>query len=125
MGTEVSIRLSAMKTKLTTLSPRWMLGHQLATPGGAESSCHPGDTQGRYGMGISFDCPLHMAFNSPVQNRHRITIFFANPLDGRHPKHGVPLWQRNGESFKALSASPNGDAHPECWNGFIKNGEIV
>jgi hypothetical protein len=113
-----------MKTKLTTLNPRWTLGTHWATPDGVGHSFNGSDAQGRFGMGISFDCPLHMALNSPLQNRHRIKIFFANPMDGRPPEFGVPLWQRNGGTFKALTACPAGDAHPKCWNGFIKNGEI-
>jgi len=76
-------------------------------------------------MGISFDCPLHVAFNNPLQNRHRIKIFFANPMDGKPPENGVPLWERGGETFKALTVSPAGDARPECWHGFITNGEIT
>ena len=76
-------------------------------------------------MGISFDCPLHMAFNSPLHSRHRIKIFFANPMDGLPPEHGVALWERGGGSFKALTVSPAGDTRSECWHGFIKNGEIT
>jgi hypothetical protein len=114
-----------MKTKLTTLNPRWTLGTHWATPDGVEHYSDRGNAQGRYGMGISFDCPLHVAFNIPVHSRHRINIFFANPMDGLPPEHGVPLWQRGGASFKALTVSPTGNARPECWHGLITNGEIT
>ena len=114
-----------MKIKLTALNPRWILGLPCPAPDGGEYSADGGDMRGRYGMGISFDCPLHMSSSSPLHSRHRIKIFFANPLDGLPPEQGVALWQRGGESFKALTVSPAGDASPECWRGFIKNGEIA
>jgi len=112
-----------MKTKLTTLNPRWMLGNQSATPDGVKHSCDRGNLQERYGMGISFDCPVH-GLKFPLHIRHRVKIFFANPLDGLPPEHGVPLWHRGGGTFKALTVSPAGDAVPECWHGLIRNGEI-
>jgi len=107
-----------LKIKLTTLNPRWVIAPPAATPNGV------GTKEERYGMGISFDCPLHVGLKSSLQSGHRVTIFFANPMDGRSAAFGVPLWQRTGSSFKELTVSPSGDAHPECWNGFIKNGEI-
>jgi len=114
-----------MKIKLTALNPRWILGLPCPAPDGGEYSADGGDMRGRYGMGISFDCPLHMSSSSPLHSRHRIKIFFANPLDGLPPEQGVALWQRGGESFKALTVSPTGNASTECWRGFIKNGEIA
>lgn len=69
-------------------------------------------------MGISFDCPLH--------KNHRITIFFTNPLDGKPPENGAPLWQRFGESFETLTVSPPLDiARSDCWCGFITSGEVT
>ena len=113
-----------LTTKLTTLNPRWILGMPLTTPAGVGQSSDRDCTAGRYGMGISFDCPLHMDLKSSRQSRHRISIFFANPLDGLAAERGVPLWNRTGGSFKVLTISPSGDARPVCWNGFITNGVI-
>jgi len=113
-----------MKIKLTTLNPRWILGSQWATPDGVAHSCGPGNAQGRYGMGISFDSPLDDGRNSVVPSRRRIKIFFANPLDGLPPEIGVPLWRRGGATFKALTVTPESDVRPEGWPGFITNGEI-
>ena len=73
---------------------------------------------GRFGMGISFDCPLHMT--------HRITVFFANPIDGLPPEDGAVLWQRGGETFASLTASPPFDnGQSACWRGVITKGEIT
>jgi hypothetical protein len=120
-----SIREVIMKIKLAALNPRWMLGLPSPTPDTGEHSSDRGDMRGRYGMGISFDCPLHKSFSSRLHSRHRIKIFFTNPLDGLSPEHGVALWKRSGESFKALTVSPADDTRPECWHGFITNGELV
>ncbi len=123
MRIEGGVRLSRhsrieLKIKLITLNPRWVLAPLAATPGAV------GAREDRYGMGISFDCPVHVGLKSSLQSGHRVTIYFANPMDGRSPACGVPLWQRTGSSFAELTVSPSGDAHAQCWHGIIKNGEI-
>lgn len=110
-----------MNIKLANLNPRWVPG----TPGEGELPGARGVTPRRYGTGISFDCPLHVSFKSAFLSKHRIKIFFTNPMDGLAPEGGVPLWERGGGSFKTLSVSPAGDTQPACWHGFIKNGEIT
>jgi hypothetical protein len=79
----------------------------------------------RDGVGVGFDCPC--GCDSPL------FVPFANPLDGgpnEHPKG----WQREGESFDALTLRPSilrvkwkdqsGREHGCGWHGFITNGDI-
>ena len=110
--------VAILKKKLTTLNPRWTIGSRWVTPDGAQHSCGRGNSMGRFGMGVTFDCPLHKT--------HRITVFFANPVDGLPPEDGAALWQRSGERFESLTASPAFDSsQSECWRGFITKGEIT
>jgi hypothetical protein len=88
------------------------------TPDGVHHLCGAGDGLKRYGLGVAFDCPIH-------RMSHRITVFFANPLDGLPPPTGVPLWQRMGEKFESLTLNPlPGGEISYCWTGFINNGEV-
>lgn len=121
----MTLSVPGMKTKLTTLNPRWLVGTHWTATDGEEHSGDGGNPQGRYGMGVSFDCPHHTSFKSPLQSRHRIKIFFTNPIDGLPPELGEPLWERGGGTFKALTVSPADDAHSECWDGFITKGEFA
>lgn len=107
--------------KLLKLDPRWCIG---SSPSHYSSE--------RYGMGLSFDCPVHL--------NHRIAVMFANPLDGLPPCAVAHYrWQRTGETFSNLTLGPSIDAsgnkadigdnvgmiQTPCWHGFIQNGEIV
>jgi hypothetical protein len=106
---------------LVELHPRWLA-----------------DAEGRRGMGISFDCPVH--------RDHRLAVFFVNPTDGGPPRADGNRWQRHGDDFASLTLGPSIDAsgsqwplkesevqialvhqpHPTpCWHGFIQHGEIV
>jgi len=114
-----------MNIKLTSLNPRWVPGTKCGAAGEAGPPGHRSVPPRRYGTGISFDCPLHVSLKSAFLSKHRIEIFFANPMDGLPPEDGVALWERGGSSFKTLSAFPAGDSHPECWHGSIKNGQIT
>ncbi len=93
--------------KLTELNPRW---------------CAAGRQDGR-GMGMSFDCPVHL--------EHRLVVMFANPLDGLPACTAAKwLWKRTGDTFDNITLVPSVDASSNvvletpCWHGFIKNGEI-
>jgi len=107
-----------MTIKLTRLNPRWLIVNQKEAPDGVPQLCGPDEGHKRYGVGILFDCPLH-------RRSHRLTVFFANPLDGLPPPPGVALWQREGETFESLTlAPPSGSDVSICWIGFINNGEV-
>jgi len=104
--------------KLTDLNPQWIIGYCWKESDEMRHFCGPKNTQGRYGMGISFDCPFHRT--------HRITVFFANPLDGLPPAHCATLWRRTYKSFELLTLKPTVDVdRTECWNGCITCGEIA
>jgi len=107
-----------MKIRLSRLAPRWIILKVKETPDGVPHICEEEDGIKRYGLGLTFDCPLHRRI-------HRITVFFENPLDGLPPPHGVALWKREGESFETLTLSPPPGVNClDCWIGFINNGEV-
>lgn len=99
-----------MPIRLTDLDPSWMAVGE-----------------GRRGMGVIFDCPVHRGHCS-------IGVWFANPIDGGPPapSHEQPTyrWKRSGESFENLTLHPSVDASgysrngTPCWHGWLKNGEI-
>ena len=107
-----------MKIRLSRLTPRWIIGNVKETPDGVHHLCGAEEGQRRYGLGMTFDCPVH-------RRVHRITVYFANPLDGLPPPAGVELWRREGESFESINLSPPPSFNPlDCWIGFINNGEV-
>jgi len=69
-----------MKIRLSRLAPRWIILKVKETPDGVPHICEEEDGIKRYGLGLTFDCPLHRRI-------HRITVFFENPLDGLPPPH--------------------------------------
>lgn len=68
-------------------------------------------------QGITFDCPR-------CKSGHWIGIWFA---DKGAPEEAEPLprWKVSGTGYDDLTVSPSVDAGPDCWHGFITNGEIV
>jgi hypothetical protein len=101
--------------RLNDLVPRWV-GERGAN-GHWDGHLYIYDTE-RSGMGITFDCPLHL--------KHRLAVMFANPIDGGTPMTDHNLWQRTGETFDDLTLSPSIDASQHgCWHGFITNGEVT
>lgn len=95
--------------RLTELNPRWL------------TCTNPdlGGSEGRSGMGISFQMP---------DCEHRITAWFKNPLDGgtpiNEPDRPRCLWQRTGDTFDTLTLEPSIDASPD-WHGWVRNGEVT
>ena len=82
--------------------------------------------EGRQGLGVNFDCPHCVP--RMLEERQRISIPFANPLDGgRPPAWARVAWQRSGETFEDLTLTPSIDfKHANGgWHGFITNGEMV
>lgn len=110
--------------RLADLEPRWATPYLLKHPNGAVQFF--GETA-RSGMGMTFRCP-HCA--------ERLSVFFANPIDGGTPADlpprldptgnptPAPLWSRTGESFETLTLQPSVDAAGH-WHGFITAGEIT
>lgn len=76
--------------------------------------------EGRRGMGIRFDCPIHRGGDC------LLGVDFANPIDGGPPSESDRYkWNRTGETFDTLTLTPSVDASQHgCWHGFITNGEI-
>jgi len=101
------------------------------------------DGEGRRGMGINFECPVHRV--------HYLGVWFANPVDGglsAPPScRPTPRWQRIGDTFDTLTLTPsinadkncqcgklrgsgdgecssNAPGHTPCWHGHITAGEI-
>ncbi len=108
--------------QLSQFKPRWV--------GTKESQA-----QGRKGMGMSFRCP--------GCGEVRLSVWFANPVDGgvAHPADPVPegateeeknyifsrnnRWLRTGESFEVLSLSPSVDASKAGhWHGMVTAGQV-
>lgn len=104
--------------QLIELNPRWVV-----------------ENYNRSGMGLSFDCP--------VCKRQRLSIWYANPIDGGAPYPLEPIteamseeakkfitarnnrWQRSGDSFESLTLLPSIDASAAGhWHGFITKGQI-
>lgn len=110
---------SALPKKLTDLNPRWVLIHRWDAPDGTQHYTN-GDSSKRHGGGISFDCPVH--------GDHRLVVWFNNPVDGLPPEATAEYrWQRSGDTFADMTLAPSINAQgewPECWHGFIQNGEI-
>lgn len=94
------------------------------------------DKEGRRGMGLSFNCPLC--------GQQRLSIWYANPMDGGPPREALPItpdlpeeikrlytcynnrWQRTGDSFENLTLSPSVDASGAGhWHGFISEGNVT
>lgn len=105
--------------KLVDLNPRWTVSLE---PGYIVGHSGPA----RHGMGISFECPIH--------RKHRLAIFFSNPIDGLSPAANEEnYWERAGDSFENLTITPSidgsenlyGNPGTPCWHGFITNGEVV
>lgn len=93
--------------KLTELNPRWLSF----------------DT-GRRGQGIAFDCPCEKCQRTKF--RRRVTVPFANPLDGKARAAGrEDYWTRDGDEFETLTLSPSID-ESECghWHGTVRQGEV-
>lgn len=117
--------------KLIDLEPRWIGingwdaadGTQYYTVGGLYKR-GPG--------GVSFQCPTHSRrcgeCGQWIPGSHRLAVWFANPADGLPPERSAEhKWTRDGESFETLTLSPSVNAQmsdPNCWHGFIINGEI-
>lgn len=90
--------------KLSDLDPNWLI-----------------TTDGRYGMGITFDCPHCL--------KQKLGVWFANPIDGGSTAESrfdpSTRWHREGDSFKNITLHPSVDAsNSGHWHGFIINGEI-
>jgi hypothetical protein len=76
-------------------------------------------------QGVEFDCPK-------CTSGHRIAVAFAGRgvLDHQasRDKAGRPTrWQVSGTSLGDLTLSPSVDctgSDPNCWHGFVTNGEI-
>ena len=112
--------------KLTELEPHWI-------------SC----------LGAPQDAKLGIRFNSPIDRKQRIAVFFKNPICGSDPvdlaffqaaqmdcdhpqwepwmsEHhaGSVLWDRSGDSFENLTLNPSIDCSKwGGWHGFVRNGE--
>jgi hypothetical protein len=79
----------------------------------------------RHGMGISFWCP--------ACEKHKIVVFFSNPIDEKPAALNQNLWKREGYDFDTLSLSPsinqtriNRDGESFYhWHGYIKNGRLI
>lgn len=100
--------------KLVELNPRW-IGHGGEGVANADGSPVPR----RERIGLSFDCPCGCQIPCAV--------LFANPPDGGPPIDGT-TWQREGETFEALTLTPSIlrlQPCPNKWHGWIRNGEIV
>jgi hypothetical protein len=68
-------------------------------------------------MALAFDCPCGCG--------DALCIPFANPIDGG-PNEFPKGWQREGETFEALTLRPSILRMSGCrWHGFITNGEIL
>jgi hypothetical protein len=92
------------------------------------------DRDGRRGMGITLTCPSCL--------KQRISVWYANPMDGLPPRELLEItegmteevkklyasynnrWQRTGEDFETLSLMPSVDVQGH-WHGFITNGEVT
>lgn len=91
---------------------------------------------GRRGIGISLQCPCCF--------KCRVSVYFANPLDGGAPYGLKPApegatpemaerfrrynlrWQRTGDTFETISLMPSVDVSDSGhWHGFITNGEVT
>lgn len=107
--------------KLVAFNPRWIVGAHWQD--GETLVFNQDNFWNRYGMGISFDCP-----HCYVQ---RLGVYFSNPIDGKPPESGVPLWKREGETFDTITLSPSIDTtqtkidFQSHWHGHILNGEIT
>ena len=78
-------------------------------------------TDGRHGMGLTFDCP-----HCKVQS---LGVWFSNPVDGgpaAGPEYSpAPRWHREGDTFDNMTLSPSIDVSASGhWHGFIINGDV-
>ena len=106
--------------RLTELSPRWY---------GRKRRVDDTDVAeyGRTGIGVSFECP-HCFNPSEGASLTRISVPFANPLDGgpSEPNANGCAWQRTGDAFETLTLTPSVNAEASGhWHGFITNGEVT
>ena len=112
--------------KLVDLNPRWGNRDHVRTER----------------VGVWFDCPgaccsgkVSMVGRGgyvPTEDeKERIWVPFANPLDGLPPVSGAPGfgWDREGETFETLTLKPSvdfkhGPGGSKGWHGFVTNGEV-
>lgn len=96
--------------KLADLDPFWL-------GAGGEGITRDGQpVPERHGVALGFNCPCGCGDG--------LCIPLANPLDGG-PAVQSPNWQREGETFEALTLRPSILRRSGCgWHGFITNGEI-
>lgn len=77
-------------------------------------------------QGVMFRCPV-------CAGGHQVMVAFKNRgvLDhqGTHAKDGRPTrWEVSGTSLADLTLKPSVDctpSDPNCWHGFITNGEVT
>lgn len=94
------------------------------------------EAEGRQGMGLLFDCPLH------PNGYCMVAVPFENPLDGG-PKckvgtgdDGKSYWTREGEDFETITLKPSINVQDVStddkgkvkktshWHGFVTKGEV-
>ena len=100
--------------KLTDLRPKWITA------------------RGRDGVGVSFDCPCSACARSADKDRQTIAVFFDRPLDGGPALADLKTWQREGDTFEALTLRPSirfmtrgpDTGLVEHWHGFVTAGEL-
>jgi hypothetical protein len=99
--------------RLTDLDPRFL------GSGGEGVTINGQPAPERTGVGVDLDCPCGCG--------RRLFVAFRNPLDGGPPIHpAASQWQREGDSFEALTLSPSIRRRDGCgWHGYIRNGEVV
>ena len=81
----------------------------------------------RYGLGVEFFCPRHF----PGPKKHRLELWFHNPLDHGTPNPGATLlaW-RTGDNFVDITLAPGGVdlGEPfdfgECWKLWLVEGAV-
>jgi hypothetical protein len=69
-------------------------------------------TLGGIGECLLFDCP---------KGGHRVAI----PTNGKPLENGARWTITNGDDFAKLSIHPSIDEGPECWHGWVQNGEVT
>lgn len=101
--------------KLVDLNPVWVSW-------GDPSAAH------QKGVGVNFDCPRCRG----EDQKHRIGVLFANPLQGGIPVPGNIRYQRTGETFETLTLSPSilvfdiaAGEKIEHWHGWVKDGTVT
>lgn len=67
-----------------------------------------------------FDCPMEGC-------KHRIIVWFANPISGSPAPAECwpePRWVRSGDSFDNLSLTPSINVADD-WHGWVTNGQVL